>query len=80
MKPIQWLLIGGEGHGKTLWIAQGSRVSYPCKHSYDTQLYDGQNYLNDGKLYRIGLHNATQEQRAEIPTLIMETRLSPIGD
>lgn len=79
MKPIQWLLIGGEGHGKTLWIAQGSRVLFGI-NSNEARIYDGENYLNDGRLYRVGLHNATPEQRAQIPTLIMETRLSPIGD
>lgn len=96
MTPIQWLLIGGSGHGVTLWIKQGGRVRYipplskdvleltdPGAHVGDIryQLYEGENYLSEGRLYRIGTHQATPSQRDEIPGLIKQTRLASItGD
>lgn len=79
MKPIQWLLIGGEGHGKTLWIKAGNSVCYPCKNSFDTQEYVGKDYVHHGQIFRIGEHNATPEQVAQIPRLIVETQLEPFN-
>lgn len=78
MSNTQWLLIGGEGHGKTLWIKGGNSVAYPIKNGCATQQYSGQNYLHDGNFYRIGLHNATPEDQAQIPALIGETKMLPI--
>ena len=73
MKPIQWLLIGGPFHGETVWIKQGSRVLL------SGVLYDGENYLDQGKLYRIGLHSPSFDQRAEVSRLIAETYLAHIA-
>jgi len=61
MKPIQWLLIGGPGHGKNLWVEGGNSVLY-SETGFNQHQYDGKDYLTDGKLYRIGVHNATAEQ------------------
>lgn len=74
MTPIQWLLIGGQQHGKTLWIKYGSRVIS------GEQIYEGENYLHEGKLYRIGSFMPTMDQRAEIDILIKRERLTPIGE
>ena len=79
MKQFQWLLIGGEGHGQTLWMSHGSRVVYPCKASFERQLYEGQNYLSDGQLFRIGTHNATSDQMSLIPQLIKKTKLAALA-
>lgn len=51
--PIQWLLIGGPHHGLTLWIKHGGAVvmfdDAGVKHRYQ-----GVNYLENGRLYRLG--------------------------
>lgn len=73
MRPIQWLLIGGPAHGKTLSIKYGGKVAY------DDALYMGENYHHDGRLYRIGDSNATPAQRDEIPALISSTGLRHIA-
>lgn len=78
MKQTQWLLIGGEGHGRTLWIKGGTTVLFPMKHGYANQRYEGGDYYHDGKFFQLGLHNPTPDQRDEIPALIAETKLSPL--
>ncbi len=80
MEQIQWLLIGGEGHGETLWIKAGNAVVYPIKDSLENQQYLGSDYLHEGKLYRVGRHNPTPEETARIPALIVETKLAPFGE
>lgn len=77
MKMIQWLLIGGEGHGEKLWIKAGNSVLYPFKNSLDVQEYVGKDYLHHGQIFRFGEHNATPEQIAQIPRLIVESKLEP---
>lgn len=78
MKPIQWLLIGGEGHGQTLWIKGGTSVRYPCKGSLSHLLYEGKDYLSEGKLFRIGMCQETSEQVAQIPSLIVGKQLNAL--
>jgi hypothetical protein len=36
--------------------------------------------LTDGKLYRIGVHNATAEQMEKIPLLIKEINLEALSN
>lgn len=69
MTPIQWLLIGGAAHGRTVWIKYGDRVA--C----DGDLYEGENYLSQGAPYRIGVCRPTAAQRSEVPGLIATTGL-----
>ena len=76
MNLVQWLLVGGPGHGQVLWIKAGTNVIYP--RSGEVFLYEGENYLCEGRLYRIGCHNPTSIQRAEISILIHATKLEPI--
>lgn len=70
---IQWLLIGGPHNGKTLWIKQGSRVSY------GGTVYQGQNYLHNGRLYRIGFIDPSDLEPAKVSRLIEDTNLSHIA-
>jgi hypothetical protein len=79
MKPIQWLLIGGPGHGKNLWVEGGNSVLY-SETGFNQHQYDGKDYLTDGKLYRIGVHNATAEQMEKIPLLIKEINLEALSN
>jgi len=80
MAQTQWLLIGGEGHGKTLWIKGGTSVTYPKKRGFENQHYEGCRYLHNGKEFQLGLHNPTDDERAQVSALIVETKLAPIGD
>lgn len=85
MTEVQWLLIGGDSHGKTLWVKGGDTVIcrsvvYPAKTGLELQQYDYCDYLHDWKMFRIGLHNPTPEQRAEIPRLIDEKRLTAMHE
>jgi hypothetical protein len=78
VRPIQWLLIGGEGHGLTLWVKAGGTVRYSCKDG-SMQEYEGRSYLSEGKLFRIGVHQATSEQLAQIQCLIAENQLDALA-
>ena len=75
---LHWLLIGGEGHGQTFLISDDSRLTFPCKNSFESQLYEGKNYLNNSQLFRVGIHNATTEQMSLIPRLITKTKLTAL--
>lgn len=79
MKSTQWLLIGGPGHGKNLWIKGGNSVLW-AGTGFEQHQYDGKDYLTDGKRYRIGVHNATAEQMAKIPLLIKEIDLEALSN
>jgi len=77
MKPIHWLLVGGEGHGKSIWIKGGTSVRYPA--SITTLLYEGITYAYLGKLYRLGIFNATDVEMSQIPDLINQHQLEAVG-
>ena len=70
---IQWLLVGGPHHGVTVWIKQGSRVSY------DGTIYHGQNYLHNGRLYRVGFIDPKDLEPSKVARLIGETGLAHIA-
>jgi hypothetical protein len=39
MKPIQWLLVGGPHHGRTVWITYGGKVlDINCKDGTQLQV------------------------------------------
>ncbi len=57
MKIIHWLLIGGDGHGTTLPIKGGNSVRYPSKLGLVDQDYIGNQFVLDGQLFQVGLHN-----------------------
>lgn len=71
--PIQWLLIGGPAHGTTLWISHGARVLHRG------EIYEGENYLHDGRLYRVGRHAPVAAEADQICNLIESTRLRAIA-
>ena len=70
---IQWLLVGGPCDGKTLWIKQGSRVN--CEGT----VYQGQNYLHNGRLYRVGHVDPNDLETGRVAGLIDETKLRHIA-
>jgi hypothetical protein len=70
---IQWLLIGGTCDGKAVWIKQGSRVL--CGGT----LYEGQNYLHNGKLYRIGVLDPNAPAPSQVGNLIDNLKLAHIA-
>ena len=80
MKQTEWLLIGGEGHEKTLWIKGGTSLAYPKKHSLENQHYEGHRYIHGGNTFQLGFHNPTGDERAQVEGLIVETKLTPVGD
>ncbi len=71
--PIQWLLIGGEHNGKTMWIKQGGRVS--C----GGVIYNGQNYLSNGRLYRIGFVDPNDLLPSKVDAMIRAADLTHIA-
>lgn len=70
---IQWLFVGGPHDGKTLWIKQGGRVAY------DGAVYQGQNYLYNGRLYRVGFIDPNDLTPSKVAKLIAETGLAHIA-
>ena len=69
--PIQWLLIGGPRHGTTVWIKSGWSVVAP-----DGTAYIGRNWLEDGRLYRVGFSDVSNIQPDAVRSLIQ--RLKPV--
>ena len=78
MKPIQWLMLGGPGHGKTVWIKAGGAVLYPGPRGRLPTHYQGENYLYNGRLYRIGRCDEKVSE-ALIDGLIQDTKLNHIA-
>lgn len=76
-QEVQWLLIGGPQHGKTIWIKSGSRVAFFT--GLDEVLhYEGENRLCDGKLYRLGRFSPSAEQVDQIDNLIKAVGLESL--
>jgi hypothetical protein len=76
MKPIECLLVGGRSHGEIHAVRLGNRMAA------GGQSYQGENYLHNGRLYRIAKcvsDTPTVEQLGEVPTLIDENRLKAIA-
>lgn len=69
--PIQWLLIGGPLHGTTPTIKAGHFVRAP-----DGTVYIGQNWLENGRLYRVGFSDSKDVESAVVRELIK--RLKPV--
>lgn len=78
MKSIQWLLLGGPGHGKTVWIKAGGAVLYPGPRGKMPTRYQGENYLYNGRLYRVGRCDEKISE-ALIDGLIQDTKLNHIA-
>lgn len=70
---VQWLLIGGPSHGTTVWIKSGARVLS------GGAIYNGQNYLHDGDLYRIGYIDQKDVDSGLVGRLIELKKLTPVG-
>lgn len=79
--PIQWLLIGGPGHGKTGWVKAGANVLYPGPRGKLATRYQGENVHSEGRLYRVGRCGLPIPEGAEtcVYSLIRSTKLEPIA-
>lgn len=78
MKPVPWLLVGGPRHGTLLTLKYG--VAVITRDFGVETLYAGENYNTNGRLYRIGVcSQTTNNDRAQIDTLIAEKQLRPIA-
>jgi hypothetical protein len=79
MKKVKnWLMIGGEAHGKII-PCFFSRIRYIQKNNRYVE-YTGKTYSYFGKLYAVAIFNPTDKQLADIPYLINELKLSPIEE
>lgn len=70
MLITQWLLIGGPQHKQTVWIKGGVKTVISQNHSYESR-----DYRLDGKTYRVGICNPTDQQLYEVPDHIREIKL-----
>lgn len=70
---IQWLLIGGPRDGQTVWIVQGDHVTV------DGVVYQGQNYLDNGRLYRVGFLNPNDLLPSRVRYLIHKTGVQQLA-
>lgn len=74
MAETEWLLIGGPANGKKVTILRGGIV----KWAGDDWLYQGQNYLHRGRMYRIGVVYPNDAEPGKVARMIDETGLRPI--
>ena len=79
-QTIQWLFIGGESHGQTLWLSpEDFCVALACNASLETQRYQRETYTINGQLFCIGVHDLNSVQAYDNPRLIEETKLVPFA-
>lgn len=79
VEQVQWLLVGGPANGRTIWVKSGSSIRFPHSDGED-YLYCGENYLNDGRLYRIGVcHSEGDADMSAVPRMISSTGLKHIA-
>lgn len=71
---IQWLFVGGPRHGDTLWIKHGSSVRLS-----DGTVYQGQNFLFNGRLYRIGVVDPNAAQPSAVAQLLRDKQVQHIA-
>lgn len=80
METIQWLLVGGPAHGRTLWIKAGTSVQWGADDG-TVYLYEGRDFAHGavrGALYRIGVCTGGGDvDMDQVPRLIAETGLQP---
>ena len=67
-QAVQWLLIGGPADGRVVRVDK----NYPILVASGTA-YLGQNYLQDGRLYRLGFVDPKDHFSARIRILILQT-------
>lgn len=77
MAATEWLLIGGPANGKKVTILHGETIKWPGDNGNDW-LYQGQNYLHRGRMYRIGVVDANDTDPSKAARMIDETGLRPI--
>lgn len=74
----QWLLVGGPGHGDVLHVKAGTSVLFTCRvGEHEEYKYTGQTYEWNGSSFRVGVHNPTPDQLAEVEQLICKVALKP---
>lgn len=75
---VQWLLIGGPADGKTVWVKAGTSVRWRGSDGKDYK-YRGQNYLEGGRMYRVGVTDQNDLLPSRVRDLIRSTNLQHIA-
>ncbi len=75
---VQWLLVGGPADGKTVWVKAGISVRWPGGDG-KTYEYRGQNYLEGGRLYRVGCIDPNDLLPSKVRDLIHSTGVQHIA-
>ena len=78
MAATEWLLIGGPANGKKVTILYSGEVKWAGDNGND-RLYQGQNYLHRGHLYRIGVVDPNDAEPSKVARMIDESGLRPMG-
>ena len=77
MQPIQWLFVGGPADGKTMWIKHGASVRILTDDG--GVCYRGENWLENGRLYRVGALDRNDLLPSKVRALIESTGLQHIA-
>lgn len=77
MAATEWLLIGGPANGKKVTILHGGTVKW-AGYNRNDWLYQGQNYLHRGRLYRIGVVDPNDAEPSKVARMIDESGLRPL--
>lgn len=75
---VQWLLVGGPADGETFFVKDGVTVRWPGS---DGKIYEyrEQNYLEGGRLYRIGYIDPNDLLPSRVRDLIHSTGVQHIA-
>lgn len=73
-QTVQCLLIGGPADGKVIELDKGRYIVIASGMAYM-----GQNYLQDGRLYRLGFVDPKDHLSARIRSLILKTEVKPFS-
>lgn len=73
---VQWLLIGGPADGETVWVKAGTSVRWSEGKDYE---YRGHNYLEGGRMYRVGAIDPNDLLPSKVRDLIHSKTLQHIA-
>lgn len=74
MAATEWLLIGGPADGKKVTVLHGETVKWAGDNGEDW-MYQGQNYLHRGRLFRIGVLDPNDAVPSKVARMIDESGL-----
>lgn len=75
----QWLLVGGPADGTTVWVKAGKSVMWPGKDG-EKYLYHGHDFIDGGKLYRVGCIDDKDLVSSRVVLLIHRTKVQHTKD